>query len=79
MESSGSKSLVFFGPLIYKVSMCFDCSLPSTDCAMLIERNDLPNQLFGIPDLDLSDLCPEPLTGPWFRLEASSTGFGSDG
>jgi hypothetical protein len=28
-----------------------------TDYAMLIERNDLPNQLFGIQDL--SDLCPE--------------------
>jgi hypothetical protein len=38
-------------------------------CAMPIDRNDLPNHLFGIPDLDLSeDLCAEPLAGPWFRL-----------
>ena len=48
-------------------------------CAMPIDRNDLPNHLFGIPDLDLSgDLCAEPLAGPWFRLGACSTGSGGD-
>jgi hypothetical protein len=48
-------------------------------CAVLIDRNDLPNHLFGIPDLDLSeDLCAEPLAGPWFRLGACSTGSGWD-
>ena len=47
---------------------------------MLIDRNDLPNRLFGIPDLDLSgDLCAESLAGPWFRLGACSTGSGCDG
>ncbi|HYY31626.1 MAG TPA: hypothetical protein VE860_27025 [Chthoniobacterales bacterium] len=46
---------------------------------MLIDRNDLPNHLFGIPDLELSeDLCAEPLAGPSFRLGACSTGSGSD-
>jgi hypothetical protein len=45
---------------------------------VLIDRNDLPNPLFRIPDLDLSDdLCAEPLAGPWFRLGASSAGSGS--
>jgi hypothetical protein len=48
-------------------------------CAMLIDRNDLPNHLFGIPDLDLSeDLCAEPLAGTWFRLGAWSADFGRD-
>jgi hypothetical protein len=47
---------------------------------MLIDRNDLPNHLFGIPDLDLSeDPCSEPPAGPWFRLGACSTGSGGDG
>jgi len=46
---------------------------------VLIDRNDLPKHLFGIPDLDLSDdLCAEPLAGPWFRLGACSTGSGGD-
>jgi hypothetical protein len=36
---------------------------------VLIDRNDLPKHLFGIPDLGLSDdLCAERLAGPWFRL-----------
>ena len=44
---------------------------------MLIDRNDLLNYLFSIPDLDLSgDLCAEPLAGPWFSLGACSTGSG---
>ena len=31
-------------------------------CAMLIDRNDLPKHLFGIPDLYVSDdLCDEHL------------------
>ena len=48
-------------------------------CAMLIDRNDLPKHLFGIPDLDLSeDLCAERLAGPWFRLGACSAGSGRD-
>ena len=48
--------------------------------ALLIDRNDLPKHLFGIPDLDLSeDLCAEPLAGPWFRLGACSAGSGCDG
>jgi hypothetical protein len=48
-------------------------------CAMLIDRNDLPNHLFGIPDLDLSeDLCAEPLAGTRFRLGAWSADFGRD-
>jgi hypothetical protein len=48
-------------------------------CAVLIDRNDLPKHLFGIPDLDLSDdLCAERLAGPWFRLGAYSTGSGRD-
>ena len=52
----------------------------STDCGMLIDRNDLPNHIFGITDLDLSeDLCAEPLAGAWFRLGTCSTGSGSDG
>lgn len=47
---------------------------------MLIDRNDIPKHLFGIPDLEISeDLCAEPSVGPWFRLGASSTGSGSDG
>ena len=46
---------------------------------MPIDRNDLPNHLFGIPDLNLSeDLCAEPLTGSWFRLGVCSTGSGGD-
>ena len=46
---------------------------------MLIDRNDLPKHLFGIPDLDLSDdLCAERLAGPWFRLGACSTGSGRE-
>jgi hypothetical protein len=46
---------------------------------VLIDRNDLPKHLFGIPDLDLSDdLCAERLAGPWFRLGACSTGSGWD-
>ena len=46
---------------------------------MLIDRNDLPKHLFGIPDLDVSeDLCAEPLAGPWFRLGACSTGSGRE-
>jgi len=48
-------------------------------CAVLIDRNNLPNHLFGVPDLDLSDdLCVEPLAGPWFGLGASSAGSGRD-
>jgi hypothetical protein len=48
--------------------------------ALLIDRNDLPKHLCGIPDLDLSgDLCAESLAGPWFRLGACSTGSGCDG
>jgi hypothetical protein len=44
-------------------------------CAVLIDRNDPPKHLFGIPDLDLSrDLSAEPLAGPWFRLGACSPG-----
>jgi len=47
--------------------------------AVLIDRNDLPKHLFGIPDLDLSeDLCTEPLVGPWFKLGASGTGSARD-
>jgi hypothetical protein len=47
---------------------------------VLIDRNDIPKHLFGIPDLELSeDLCAEPSVGPWFRLGAASTGSGSDG
>jgi hypothetical protein len=46
---------------------------------VLIDKNDLPKHLFGIPDLDLSDdLCAERLAGPWFRLGACSTGSGRD-
>ena len=46
---------------------------------MLIDRNDLQKNLFGIPDLDLSDdLCAGPLAGSWFRLGACSTGSGRD-
>jgi hypothetical protein len=34
-------------------------------CAMLIDRNDLPNDLFGIPELDLSGgLCAEVKGAP---------------
>ena len=41
---------------------------------MPIDRNDLPNHLFGIPDLDLSgDLCAESLAGPWPRKVADIT------
>ncbi len=46
---------------------------------MLIDRNDLPKHLFGIPDLEVSeDLCAETLAGPWFRLGACSTGSGRE-
>ena len=44
-------------------------------CAVLIDRNDLPKHLFGIPDLgDSDDLCGERLAGPWFMLGACGTG-----
>ena len=47
---------------------------------MLIDKDDVPKHLFGIPELDLSpDLCPERLAGPWFRLGAWTFGSGSDG
>ena len=53
--------------------------MPDYGCAVLIDRNDLPKHLFGIPDQDLSeDLCAEPLAGPWFRLGACSAGSGRD-
>jgi hypothetical protein len=49
-------------------------------CAVLIDRNDLPKHLFGIPDLDLSeDLSAEPLGGSWFRLGACSTARAGNG
>jgi hypothetical protein len=57
---------------------CWPCDAGLWVC-VLIDRNDLPKHLFGIPDLDLSeDLCAEPLAGPWFRLGACSTGSGRD-
>jgi len=57
-----------------KTVQCPDCKK-----CLLIDRNDLPKHLFGIPDLDLSDdLCAERLAGPWFRLGACSTGSGRD-
>ena len=41
----------------------------SANCSTLIDINDVPNQPFGIPDLDLSeDPCNEALTGPKTRL-----------
>jgi hypothetical protein len=47
---------------------------------MLIDRNDVPKHLFGIPELNLSeDLCAERLAGPWFRLGAWTFDSGSDG
>ena len=47
---------------------------------MLLDRDDVPKHLFGIPELDLSgDLCAERLAGPWFRLGAWTFGSGSDG
>jgi hypothetical protein len=53
---------------------------PDYDCAMLIERKDVPKHLFAIPGLDLSeDLCAEPLAGPWFRLGAWTFGSHRDG
>jgi hypothetical protein len=46
-------------------------------CAVLIDGNDPPKHLLGIPDLDLfDDPCAEPVAGPWFRLGACSMGFG---
>ena len=39
--------------------------------ATAINRNDAPNHLFSIAELDLSDdLFAERLSGPWFRLGA---------
>ncbi len=39
--------------------------------AAIIDRNDAPSHLFGIPELDFSgDLFAERLGGPWFRLGA---------
>ena len=54
--------------LIYSPGVgCRPCGAGLWVCA-LIDRNDIPKHLFGIPDLDLSeDLCAEPLAGPWFR------------
>jgi len=47
---------------------------------VLIDRNDLPKHLFGIPDLDVSDdLCGERLAGPWFMLGACGTGPAGSG
>jgi hypothetical protein len=37
--------------------------------SVLIDRNDLPKNLFGISGSDLSeDQCAEALAGLWFRL-----------
>ena len=61
--SSGSKGLVnlYANLLCVLVVLCL-----STDCAMLIDRNNLPKHLFDIPDLDHSDnLCAERVAGPW--------------
>jgi hypothetical protein len=58
---------------------CRPCDAGLWAC-VLIDRNDIPKHLFGIPDLELSeDMCAEPSVGPWFRLGASGTGSGSDG
>lgn len=39
--------------------------------ASIIDRNDVPDHLFSIPELDFSeDLFAEPLSGMWFRLGA---------
>ena len=57
---------------------CRPCEAGLRAC-VLIDRNDLPKHLFGIPDLDLSeDPCAEALAGPWFRLGARRTGSGRD-
>ena len=38
---------------------------------MLIDRDDVPKRIFGIPELDVSeDLYAERLAGSWFRLRA---------
>src|SRR6516165_11466848 len=47
----------------------------SCRCGVLIDRNDLPKHLFGIPGLDVSDdLSGERLAGPWLMLGRKGTG-----